>query len=601
MRHAATGIFLLLAGTFVFSCGQADPLQGDLGVEAVFPPSTELTDRSDAPTGASVIVCNQSVTLVDFYEAIQRYHVTPSLGADALPASEKVAMALDSIAVLDPDRADLLRSYYAEFWPNAQILTNAYLPRIPDDDPLSLPGPDCDVQQLVFRRMPNVPGEKLYNINGRLWDALDATQQAMTILHEIMHREHLARGVTSSARARYYNAIVSANLVPAMDLPSYADFLERAIGLAATRQIRGVLYALSSLEADSAGRVLSASPRYGDSVALKFDRIMVMPADRVTFYPDYTVKALSPLTRAASIETSPHRGCGLAIEPAAAALAFAPNGALERLTCTMSSCQVRQTLCRADGTEIGGLALEAADFAFTPAGMVTGGMLLEDAILVLPAGTVIAAHGNAVAMHATGIPEQVTTAKDAVLVFAGEKQLFLRATTVRFDETGTVANGPLYPPVDCTASAHVTTSSGTYCLDGAPGSVGFLRISRYVDDHLDATFGFEGTRHYRGGSQNDPGVRFDNFYRYYFPSTFLVPISDGGFFAPANMHALTGISMTAAIYRFTANGDIAWSKDAGMGTGGWIQDVVNGADTITLNGTNAVGDPHSRTFTAAGR
>jgi hypothetical protein len=203
----------------------------------------------------AVLLGNKSIGLLDFYEARQRgMSLNFELGGDE---NARVVALIERIKGIDPDRAALYLSYASSFWSEAALLPNAHLPDIPDDGPVSLPGPNCEVKQIAIQSAPELPGEKRYNIDKALWDKLDVDERAGLILHEIAYREALDHAHETSKKIRYFNGLIVSDTIKTYAHSDYVDLLEKTLTLPALRTESGITMKMRNMELAEDGRVVS--------------------------------------------------------------------------------------------------------------------------------------------------------------------------------------------------------------------------------------------------------------------------------------------------------------------------------------------------------
>lgn len=245
-------------------------------------------DGHEVGNGGDAVICHsaypelggKSTAVLDYFEARARWRWTLALGAPDLSVAAKIEMVLSRVDAVDPDRAALYRSYWTTFWSETETLANAHLPDLPDDGPIALPGPDCQLVQAAIRREPHLPGDKRYSISKEVWEQLDNDNQAGLILHELIYREASGLGQSTSINARYYNALASANRLVELTQADYVDLLQRTLGLPAIFSYRGLRFELGSVEHDAqwhphAATLVDTSLKLADVIYSLVDRHVV--------------------------------------------------------------------------------------------------------------------------------------------------------------------------------------------------------------------------------------------------------------------------------------------------------------------------------------
>lgn len=157
--------------------------------------------------GGHVLVCNNSIFVLDYYESIHRYNLSPQI--PKLPNPVEIAakilqrmphcyhqeMALALIKNMS------FGSKSTEGLPLSQDFGKVYLPR------------ECKLEQLVLQNPSRGgPGEPTYLINKAHWLKLPPEQQAVIMLHEAFYRmSEQARSLYSSESIRYLVALLISN------------------------------------------------------------------------------------------------------------------------------------------------------------------------------------------------------------------------------------------------------------------------------------------------------------------------------------------------------------------------------------------------------
>jgi hypothetical protein len=185
--------------------------------------------------GGDMVVCetpylsldNRSVDLLDYFEARSIRNWTLDIGTLGTTADEMIQNVLARLSAIDPDRAQRLSAFVGTFWEEADIVPNVYLPNLPDDGPVALPGPDCRVEQLAIHQTPNLPGEKRYIISENLWTGLSEAARAGLVLHEVIYRDARESGHTTSGRSRYLTGLYSSTAMSSMTPETMAQLLKQ--------------------------------------------------------------------------------------------------------------------------------------------------------------------------------------------------------------------------------------------------------------------------------------------------------------------------------------------------------------------------------------
>ena len=167
--------------------------------------------------------------IMDFYEAEREWVMTtPSLGTPDIDPFVKVGLALDRLAVFDPERAALYRDWLADFPIDMNLMDQEF--DVISDYGSPLLGQGCSVVQIAVQHVPQNPEDRRYLINQALWSnpTFDNDQKAGLILHEIIYRDALSRGQPDSTSTHYFTALVAST---EMELTMTADVFKARLRL----------------------------------------------------------------------------------------------------------------------------------------------------------------------------------------------------------------------------------------------------------------------------------------------------------------------------------------------------------------------------------
>lgn len=185
--------------------------------------------------GGVVLVCSPQsgrpeVQILDFVEAeiLWRFEIQKSSLVDPFMIVE---LRLNDLGRLDPLRANRLRERLRSFKSESFFIENAMLVRTEDEQNIAIPK-ECIIDQAVVQINPIFPQERRYNISEMYWSSLSdrPVEQAGLIFHELIYREAIEVGQTTSRRVRYYTALVFSTQLSRLDDREYQDILSR-VGL----------------------------------------------------------------------------------------------------------------------------------------------------------------------------------------------------------------------------------------------------------------------------------------------------------------------------------------------------------------------------------
>ncbi|MBL7543294.1 MAG: hypothetical protein JNL11_05730 [Bdellovibrionaceae bacterium] len=181
--------------------------------------------------GGNVTVCADAVSLLDFYES----KTPPKYKGDA--GSIEYKLIAKDVFKRMARVSKKLSNQYSERLDSVQdeidFLDNVALTNAEDSLHVFKPADkDCDVKQIAIRKEVSLPGEKRFVFDKKLWDRLDAQNQAGLLVHEIVYEHFNKLGEVTSPKVRKVvgylfqdeiNAKDFWNLIKSLKLPLYPD------------------------------------------------------------------------------------------------------------------------------------------------------------------------------------------------------------------------------------------------------------------------------------------------------------------------------------------------------------------------------------------
>ena len=201
----------------------------------IFLPSFGFASTS-VGNGGMLVACSTAtqsdLSLLDFVEAKLLWNLPEANALTSLasqPSSETtiVTFILNRLEKLDPKRASRLKKEYASFYTEAFFIQSAILTPTQDDNAIALPV-GCSLMQAVIQVNPELPGEKRFNISQIVWDLLNPLPIARSglIMHELLYREAIANGQTTSKKTRYLNAFLFSEQIESSNVRQYQAILK---------------------------------------------------------------------------------------------------------------------------------------------------------------------------------------------------------------------------------------------------------------------------------------------------------------------------------------------------------------------------------------
>lgn len=142
--------------------------------------------------GGDVIVCANSIEMLDAYQARTSFKLTLDTAVDGMGYEEIVNYHLDRLSIVNPTRAKFFREWFQTFEQEAERLSGITLVDIPDTGAQAIPA-DCELKQAAVQRADEdrLPGELRYILDQDLWGRMNEFTKAALVLHELGYRERL--------------------------------------------------------------------------------------------------------------------------------------------------------------------------------------------------------------------------------------------------------------------------------------------------------------------------------------------------------------------------------------------------------------------------
>lgn len=152
--------------------------------------------------GGDVVVCGEKAELLDIYEAKMKGYTFIQLQADNYQdvASEIIEKRLKN---LQPKKAATYLSRLETFSEESQLIPGIRLNDVDDAGLVAIPT-GCKLEQIVVQlKEDDIPaGESRYTISADLWNKLDAFNQGVLTLHELVYRDAIENDSASSMVVR---------------------------------------------------------------------------------------------------------------------------------------------------------------------------------------------------------------------------------------------------------------------------------------------------------------------------------------------------------------------------------------------------------------
>lgn len=172
---------------------------------------------------------SRNVTLLlDYWELAREFGLQPELGAATDSVDIHLEVAFTRLERLDPVRADIYRQWYRDFWQEAvQQEPGISLPALSDLGVINPPLPaGCSTNKIIEQVTPISEFlVKRFYIRQAAFAALDMTNQAGLILHELVYRDALSRGHETSMKARVVTGLMSSSVFSQWTVERYEGFM----------------------------------------------------------------------------------------------------------------------------------------------------------------------------------------------------------------------------------------------------------------------------------------------------------------------------------------------------------------------------------------
>ncbi len=167
----------------------------------------QIQGGNEVGNGGDVLVCQDSIMLLDFYEA--KIKDKKEISASLEKYEDIITKVINNISKADPKRGQLFQKKSQLFFKEVSFLSDVKLTDIPDSSHIVLPHDKrCKLEQIAILDKNQKDSNKKFIINKNLWDKLDQSNQAGLIMHEIIYEYFALLGESNSIRARKYNAFV---------------------------------------------------------------------------------------------------------------------------------------------------------------------------------------------------------------------------------------------------------------------------------------------------------------------------------------------------------------------------------------------------------
>lgn len=229
-----------------------------------FLPRIQISGGDKVGNGGDAMVCRSAAGKIIFAEFLDVYEARElrdlEVSLTGVTWREKLSNALERIKVRDQYRYIKYKTWSDTFWSETKLLEDGEkLQDIPDSNHVFDPGNGCGPEQAVVHREPLTSREKRYFLDFEIWQALDETNKALLVLHEMIYREAVGYGIRNSIYVRLFNSYVGADVFAKEQL-SDKEYIELIVAMNfPVLTVRGTdIFSCTANDFDQNGRLLKA-------------------------------------------------------------------------------------------------------------------------------------------------------------------------------------------------------------------------------------------------------------------------------------------------------------------------------------------------------
>lgn len=165
--------------------------------------------------GGNVVICKNNldeitkIELLDYYE-LRLNGRELSLNTNLNSFEDILNDLFERWMPFAPKRMSLYKKWLSEFSNEAGLFDNIVIPNVPDTGAIAIPN-ECELKTIAFQKQDSeiFPGVKRYIISKDIWNFMSKEQRAGLVLHELIYREGIQVGHTTSFPTRILNAYLS--------------------------------------------------------------------------------------------------------------------------------------------------------------------------------------------------------------------------------------------------------------------------------------------------------------------------------------------------------------------------------------------------------
>lgn len=181
--------------------------------------NTLMTNGNGVGNGGDLVICNDSLELLDFVEA--RMKGEKLILSESIEYKAQVQKVISRLQALDEKLFKQYSKVFSTIDHRLKFIPNASFRDVPDSLEIALPK-GCRIEQAAIQRFE---GKKnLINISQDLWSKMSSSTKAGLILHEIIYEHFILMGEKNSIKARAFNAFLNSEKATQFDRKRFVQY-----------------------------------------------------------------------------------------------------------------------------------------------------------------------------------------------------------------------------------------------------------------------------------------------------------------------------------------------------------------------------------------
>ncbi len=182
-------------------------------------PNTLMTNGNGVGNGGDVVLCKDSIELLDFVEAKMKGDKL-SL-SDSTEYKTQVKKVIDRLKSLDEKLFKQYSKVLLNIHERINFIPNASFRDVPDSLEIAIPK-DCRVEQVAIQRVEK--NRNIISISQDLWAKMSSSSKAGLVLHEIIYEHFVLMGEKNSIKVRAFNAFLNSERAEKFDRKQFVQY-----------------------------------------------------------------------------------------------------------------------------------------------------------------------------------------------------------------------------------------------------------------------------------------------------------------------------------------------------------------------------------------